>query len=396
MHAQRSIIVSPSGKIHSVTEAIAGARAYDRIIVKTGTYREPTIVVSKPLEIIGEGSPVLDGQSKRQIMLILADSVTVRGIHFAHVGSSFVEDWAAIKVMDATGCAIEKNVIDDAFFAIYLARTTKCSITGNRITGRHSREMASGNGIHLWQSREITIANNHITGQRDGIYFEFVHNSTITGNVSEKNLRYGLHFMFSDDCSYVGNTFRNNGAGVAVMFTHRMQMIGNRFENNWGSAAYGVFLKEISDSKLERNVFLRNTVAVVADGANRLRAVDNDFIDNGWAVKLEASTDEALFSRNNFSGNTFDVATNSSRPSAVFAGNYWEDYTGYDLNRDGVGDVPFRPVRLFSMVVAENAPSIVLLRSSFVRLLDTAERVIPALTPETLADATPAMKRIKW
>jgi nitrous oxidase accessory protein len=394
--AQQSIVVSPQGQIRSVTAAIAIARPHDRIIVKPGTYREPTIVISKSLEIIGEGSPLLDGQSQRQIMTVLADSVTVRGIHFEHVGSSFVEDWAAIKVMDATGCAIENNVIDDAFFAIYLARVSNCTVTGNRITGRHSREMASGNGIHLWQSRDITIANNHITGHRDGIYFEFVHNSTITGNVSEKNLRYGLHFMFSDDCRYVANTFRNNGAGVAVMFTHRVQMIGNRFENNWGGAAYGLFLKEISDSRLERNVFFRNTVALVADGANRLHAVDNDFIDNGWAVKLEASTDEALFSRNNFSGNTFDVATNSSRPSAVFAGNYWEDYTGYDLNRDGVGDVPFRPVRLFSMVVAQNAPAIILLRSPFVRLLDTAERVIPALTPEMLADASPAMVRIKW
>jgi nitrous oxidase accessory protein len=394
--AQRVIVVSPLGKIRSLTSAIVVARPHDRVILKAGTYREPTIVVSKPLEIIGEGFPVLDGQSARQIMTVTADSVTIRGIHFEHVGSSFVEDWAAVKVIDATGCAIEDNLIDDAFFAIYLARVSQCSVRGNRIAGRHSREMASGNGIHLWQSTEITIANNHVTGHRDGIYFEFVRNSTIAGNVSEKNLRYGLHFMFSDDCRYVGNVFRSNGAGVAVMFTHRVQMSGNRFENNWGSAAYGLFLKEISDSRLERNVFSRNSVALVADGANRLRAVDNDFTDNGWAVKLEASTDEALFSRNNFAGNTFDVATNSSQQSATFTGNYWQDYTGYDLDRDGVGDVPFRPVRLFSMVVAQNAPSIILLRSPFVRLLDAAERVIPALTPELLADGSPAMRRIKW
>jgi nitrous oxidase accessory protein len=394
--AQQTITVSPTGRIRSITAAIAVARPHDRIVIKPGLYAEPTIIVGKPLEIIGEGLPALDGQSARPIMTITADSVTVRGIHFQHVGSSFVEDWAALRVTSSNACAVENNVIDDAFFGIYLARVARCSIKGNVIRGRHSREMASGNGIHIWQSSQIDIARNHVTGHRDGIYFEFVRNSTIADNISEKNLRYGLHFMFSDDCRYTSNIFRSNGAGVAVMFTHRVQMIGNRFENNWGSAAYGLFLKEISDSRLERNVFSRNTVGLVADGANRLQAIENEFVDNGWAVKLDASTDEARFSRNNFTGNTFDVSTNSSRRSGTFAGNYWQDYSGYDLDRNGIGDVPFRPVRLFSVIVAQNSPTIILLRSPFVRLLDAAERMIPALTPELLADASPAMRRIRW
>jgi len=394
--AQRTIIVSPAGKLRSVTAAISAARPHDRILVKAGVYREPTIVVGKPVEIIGEGFPVLDGAGAREIMTVTADSVTIRGLHFEHGGTSFVEDWAAVKVINASACAIEDNLIDDAFFGIYLARVSGCSIKRNRIHASRAREMVSGNGIHLWQSRDITIADNRISGHRDGIYFEFVHNSAITGNISEKNLRYGLHFMFSDDCRYIGNVFRSNGAGVAVMFTHRVQMIANRFEDNWGSAAYGLFLKEISDSRLERNVFARNTTALVADGANRLRAEHNDFVDNGWAVRLEASTDEASFTHNNFAGNTFDVATNSNLQSTTFAGNYWDDYSGFDVDRNGVGDVPHRPVRLFSMIVAQNPPAIILMRSPFVRLLDAAERAIPALTPEALEDGTPAMRRLQW
>ena len=394
--AQRTIVVSPTGNFRSVTAAVAAAWPHDRILVKPGVYREPTIVVGKPVEIIGEGFPVLNGAGARGIMTVTADSVTIRGLHFEHGGTSFVEDWAAVKVINAGDCAIEDNLIDDAFFGIYLARVSGCSIRRNRIHASRLREMVSGNGIHLWQSNNVTIADNRISGHRDGIYFEFVRNSTISGNISEKNLRYGLHFMFSDDCRYVANVFRNNGAGVAVMFTHRVQMIGNRFEDNWGSAAYGLFLKEISDSRLERNVFARNTTALVADGANRLVATQNEFIDNGWAVRLEASTDEASFTRNNFAGNTFDVATNSNLQTTTFSGNYWDDYTGFDVDRNGVGDVPHRPVRLFSMIVAQNPPAIILMRSPFVRLLDAAERAIPALTPESLEDDTPAMRRLRW
>jgi nitrous oxidase accessory protein len=50
-------------------------------------------------------------------------------------------------------------------------------------------------------------------------------------------------------------------------------------------------------------------------------------------------------------------------------------------------------VRLFSLVVANHEAAMVLLRSFFVGLLDTAERVLPALTPATLEDRTPAMRR---
>ncbi len=393
--AQATITVSPHGPVRTLTAAIAAASRHAKIVVKPGVYREPTIIVNKPVEIIGEGWPVLDGASARQIMTVTADSVTIRGLHFEHVGTSFTEDWAAVRFQAVRGCTIEGNRFDDAFFGIYLAKVNDCTIRGNVLRSGRGREMNSGNGIHLWASNGITIANNRISGHRDGIYFEFVHNSVISGNVSEQNLRYGLHFMYSDDCRYLNNIFRRNGSGVAVMFTNRVEMTGNRFEENWGGAAYGLLLKEIGDSKLEGNVFYRNTTGLLADGANRLKAIKNDFIDNGWAVKLQSSTQDGRFTGNNFIGNTFDVSANNSETTTIFAGNYWDDYRGYDLDRDGVGDVAYHPVRLFSMVVAQNGPSIILLRSTFVRLLDSAESIIPALTPEALADREPAMKRIK-
>jgi len=391
----QTITVSPVGPIRTLTAAIRSAPRHGRIVVRPGVYAEPTIVVSKPVEIIGEGWPVLDGKGARQIMTVTADSVTIRGLHFEHVGTSFTEDWAAVRFQTVRGCVIEGNRFDDAFFGIYLAKVNDCVVRSNVLRSGRGREMNSGNGIHLWNSTGITISDNRISGHRDGIYFEFVHNSVISRNVSQGNLRYGLHFMYSDDCQYINNTFRNNGSGVAVMFTHRVEMIGNRFEENWGGAAYGLLLKEIGDSKLEHNVFYRNTTGLMADGANRIKAINNDFIDNGWAVKLEASTQDGTFIGNNFMGNTFDVSSNNSESTNTFARNYWDNYRGYDLNRDGFGDVPFRPVRLFSMVVAQNGPSIILLRSNFVRLLDSAESIIPAFTPEALADHEPAMTRIR-
>jgi nitrous oxidase accessory protein len=204
-----------------------------------------------------------------------------------------------------------------------------------------------------------------------------------------------MHFMYSDDCRYVANTFRHNGSGVAVMYTKRVEMTDNRFEDNWGAASYGLLLKEILEPTLRGNRFTRNTVGLLVDGVTRLHAENNDFTQNGWAVKLLASAQDGSFTRNQFVGNTFDVATNSRETTTSFAGNYWDDYEGYDLDRDGTGDVPYHPVRLFSLLVAQNEPMLITLRSPFVSLLDLAERVLPSITPETLADASPSMRRIR-
>ena len=391
--AQQTVVVSPAGSVRTITSAVHLVAPGGRIVVKPGTYREPTIIVDRAVVIEGEGLPVLDGEGARQIMSVAADDVTVRGLHFVNVGTSYVEDRAAIKVAGARRCVIADNRFDDAFFGIYLAEASDCRVERNVLRATTRGESGSGNGIHLWSSRNITVAGNHITGHRDGIYLEFTHDSDVRGNLSEANLRYGLHFMYSNDCRYRDNIFRHNGSGVAVMYTKNVEMTGNRFEQNWGGAAYGLLLKEITDSRLESNVFERNTTALLADGANRLRVDHNEFIGNGWAVKLEASTIDGRFTRNDFVANTFDVVTNSRQISSTFAGNYWDSYAGYDLDRDGVGDVPHWPVRLFSLLAARVEPALVLLRSAFVELLDATERVVPALTPATVNDPLPAMRR---
>ena len=328
------------------------------------------------------------------LRLVTADSVTVRGLVFRNVGVSFVEDRAAIKVDEVWQCRIEDNRFENTFFGIYLAKTAQCRVAGNVLEGAGPTETQSGNGIHLWYSKEIEVENNIIRGHRDGIYFEFVEDSRVANNLSEANLRYGLHFMFSDRCQYHDNVFVDNDAGVAVMYTKHVEMIGNRFERNWGSASFGLLLKDITDSRVEDNVFVKNTVGIHAEGTNRVRFERNDFLENGWAVKIMANALDNVFTRNNFVANTFDVATNSRRHYSRFEENFWDNYEGYDLDRDGYGDVPFRPVRLFSLIVERNEPSLLLLRSFFIDVLDAAERVIPSLTPETLADEKPVMRRI--
>jgi nitrous oxidase accessory protein len=201
--------------------------------------------------------------------------------------------------------------------------------------------------------------------------------------------------MFSHDDSYVANEFKGNGAGVAVMFSHGVKMYYNTFTENWGDAAYGLLLKEISDSYIEGNRFLKNTMGIYMEGANRVTLKRNTFSNNGWALKIQASCMDVTVSSNNFFGNTFDVGTNGTLVLNTFNSNYWDKYEGYDINRDKTGDVPYRPISMYSVIIEKNPPAMILFRSIMVSLLDKTEKLIPSLTPENLKDETPCMKPIK-
>lgn len=391
--AQPTVEVSPAGPVRTLAEALRRVDRGGRVVVRPGVYREPTVVLDRPVTLVGTGAAVLDGEGARGLVVVTADSVALRGLTFRNVGVSYVEDFAGIRVEGGRHCVIEGNIFENTFFGVYLAKAAHCRVADNVFAGAGDRQTDSGNGIHLWYARHVTITGNTVRGHRDGIYLEFVEDADVRDNHSEGNRRYGLHFMFSDRCRYTGNTLRDNAAGVAVMYARDVEMAGNRFERNWGSAAYGLLLKDITDSRVAGNVFLGNTVGLYAEAVNRTEVVGNTFEANGWAVRVMANTEGNRFLRNDFVGNTFDVATNSRKTDTIFRENYWDQYRGHDLDRDGYGDVPFRPVRLFSLLVERNAPSLVLLRSFFVDVLDAAERVFPVLTPKALLDERPRMRR---
>ncbi len=391
-----TLVVSPQGPFRTLGAAVAAARPGDTVRVSAGSYREPTLTIIRPLTILGAPGSVLDGAGRGGILVVHADHVAVSGLTFRDTGVAYHDDRAALLVENARDCRIERNRFEQTFFAVYLAAAADCVVADNTIAGRPGSEATTGNGIHLWSSRNVRVIGNRISGHRDGIYLEFTHHADVQANLSEHNVRYGMHFMYSDSSRYVENTFRGNGSGVAVMYTRVVEMRGNSFSSNQGAASYGLLLKEIQDPVLDGNLFRGNTVGLMADGADRLRAQRNRFVENGWAVRLYASTVDGRFEGNSFQRNSFDIALNGSGTSTIFRGNWWDSYRGWDLDHNGIGDVPYRPMRLFALLVERARPALLLQRSLFVRLLDAAERTLPVLTPAAVIDSVPLMRAPAW
>jgi nitrous oxidase accessory protein len=382
-----------AGKTHAtITAAIAAAASGDTIRVHAGTYREGKLDIDKPLTLEGVGNPVLDGVKKHEVLTITASDVTVRGFTVRDSASGGIDDPAGIRVNDAERVTIEGNTLVDCYFAIYLGKAKHCTVRDNTITGDLRGEHDTGNGIHLWSCEHITATDNTIRRHRDGIYLEFANDSVIERNQVDDCLRYGLHYMFSHRSVYRHNTFSNSGAGVAVMYSRNVDMSHNRFVKNWGASSYGLLLKDMTDGTINGNDFDSNTTAIAMHGSNRMTVERNRFANNGRAIQVQGSSTDNTYRNNNFTGNSFDVAAEGELTNNRFENNYWQKYEGYDLKRDGTGDVPYRPVSLYSVVVGRVPSAMLLMRSPIVHLLDQAEKAFPTITPERVTDDKPAMK----
>lgn len=383
-------------EITSIKEAILVAKDNDTLRIKKGLYKEYNIIIDKPLTLIGENHPIIDGENQGEIITITSDYVTVDGLLIRNVGTSYTEDYAAIRVKRSKHFLIQNLILEKLFFGIYLEKSHYGKVYNNEITGDAVEEYNSGNGIQLWHSSNIEIEGNFIQHVRDGIYLEFADDCIIKNNVSSNNIRYGLHFMFSNNDIYQDNTFVKNGAGVAVMFSKKIKMLSNTFKENWGTASYGMLLKEINDAEIIGNTFEENTIGINIEGSNRINYKNNNFINNGWAIKVRGACYTNSFTQNNFLYNSFDISYNSKENDNVFNNNYWSSYTGYDLDKNGIGDVPYRPVKLFSYIVNRTPETIILLRSLFIDLIDFSEKVSPVFTPDNLVDENPLIKKAEW
>lgn len=388
------VSIRANDNFSDLVAAVSRASAHDTIRLSAGVYEAINLQLNKPITLLGEPGAILDGQNENHILHLSADSISIIGLKFINAGRSFTKDYAAIYAHRIQYFNIENNVIDQPFFGLLIEKSHHGLIKNNLVHGVTALEKDAGNGIHLWHCSQVSILENEAFGLRDGLYLEFVSGSIIKDNYSHHNVRYGLHFMFSNHDEYTGNTFHDNGAGVAVMFSKFIVMKNNVFSKNWGTASYGLLLKEIYDAEVVENKFEENTIAIFLEGTGRINYRRNEFNNNGWAIKVSGGCYTNIFEQNNFVNNALDIAYNSKMNDNAFKNNYWSTYTGYDLNRDGTGDVPYRPVKLFSYIISQSPESIMLLRSLFVDIINFSEKVSPIFTPDNLMDHSPSMHPI--
>ena len=375
----------------TITQALEKAATGDIILVTKGVYKE-CFTIRKSIVLRGENLPIIDGQQKGTVIDIRCDNVTVEGLHVINSDRSSLRDYCGIKVEDARNVIIRDNKMRSNQFSIQLMNSTDSEVVGNDVESDIFEMQVMGNAIHCWKCERIHIHHNTVGHNRDGIYLEFVYESDIHHNFVTNCERYGLHFMFSHFNKYFDNHFVGSKAGVAVMYTHDVEMYNNIFEQCQGGSSYGLLLKEIQRGYIHNNRIRNNTVGVLMDGGVELNIKNNEFRQNGWGLRVVASSTSDTIHCNNFIGNTFDISTNGSFNSNVFDGNYWDKNNGYDLNKDGVSDVPYHMLSLFSTLAEKNQTILVFFRSFLMTLMEQSEKLLPSITPDNYVDNRPILK----
>lgn len=399
----KEITVGQKAPYSSITEALENSNEGDTIVVKSGIYEE-NVVINKGVFLVGENQPVIDGNYLDNVVKIEANGVTLKGFIIRKGGRDLLKEESGIKVVNSSKVKIEGNRLEDVIIGIYLYSSPGNIIRNNTSHGRadFTTEEANGNGIHLWKSPNNIIEGNHLIKHRDGIYVEFAPGNLIKNNHCERNVRYGLHYMYSDDNTFEGNVFEKNGTGSALMYSKNIVLRKNVFKDNAGPNGFGMLLKSLNDSLAQENLISGNTVGIFMDDANRNVFTENVFSQNGWAIDLFSSSSNNAIYANDFTNNTFQVTTDTDRTTSKFfnnsTGNFWSDYrgyNGYDLDGDGVGDIPYKPVKFLSYLMKRYPDLTLFLGSPGLKALEFAERVLPVLNPVELEDPYPLMNPVR-
>ena len=358
------------------------------IEVPPGLYRGP-LTIERAVRLHGGGRAHLSGDGHTHTVAIRAADVVLDGFEISGSGLDLGHDHAAVHVTGARA-VIANNRIHDALHGIYVRQAERVRIEGNVIAGTRTIEQAvdplaargtpaegelcevdlnqnrRGNGVHIWNSSGHVIAGNFIRDTRDGVYFSFVDRSEVRDN-DLAGVRYGLHYMYSDDNLFEGNLFRDNAAGAALMSSHGIVLRHNRFLASQGHRSYGLLLQTVEGSTLEENEISGNTVGVFFESGHGNRLIGNQIDRNHIGIHVSDSSDGNQFAANRFIGNLHTVETTGGNLTSQWAingrGNYWDGAVALDLDRNGIADVPHRELDLFGPLRRE-LPSIGLLSGS--------------------------------
>ncbi len=357
------------------------------------------LVIHSPLTLLGPGSAVIRSDGQGTTVRVLASHAVLRGFTVDGSGKRYDKMDAAVYVR---GDSVEVRglTIQHALFGLVAEQSRGVTFAENHVVGDPDLAVGiRGDGIRFWEVRGSAVLGNRLEDSRD-IVIWYSPGNRIAGNTVVRS-RYATHFMYSSDCVVEDNHYSGNIVGVFIMYSRDIVLRGNVITDNTVADGMGLGVKESGNITVERNRFVRDNQCVYLD-TSPFREGDsmlvrlNTFALCNAAVTFHSSETHNTFAANAFQGNQSQVVVEGrgNARGVSWAGNYFDDYRGYDLDGDGFGDVAYELRSLSERLVSEH-PALAFFRGTMaLALVDVAAQVLPVLQPETLmADPHPRMTR---
>jgi nitrous oxidase accessory protein len=291
----------------------------------------------------------------------------------------------------------------DAVFGVLAERVARATIRGNRIDGGRDPAIGlRGDAIRLWEVEDSVIDGNEVDGGRDVVVWYSSGNRIANNRIS--NARYGTHLMYSHRNEIAGNRYDGNAVGVFVMYSHDVALDRNAVVDATGAAGMGIGLKDSGNISVTHNAFVHDHTGLYLDQAplqkaHTLTVEDNLFARCDAALRFHASGHRSALRRNDFLDDTATVLVEGGGDAAdvAWAGNYFDDYAGYDLDGDDAGDVPYQ-LRSLEDDLTDRTPELAFFRATpALGAADAVTRLVPMYERRTLlTDPAPRMRPHAW
>lgn len=377
----------------SLQRAIDQASPGDRLLLQDGVYAG-AVVIDRPLELLGKSSSIIDGGGEGRVLTVAAPDVVVRGVTVRNSGTSLAtEDSGIFVTVDGDRALIDANRLDHNLIGVYLKGPEKAVVRRNIIVGSTDPHVNDrGNGVQLWNTPGSMVEDNDIRYGRDGIFVTTSRNNIFRGN-RLRDLRFAIHYMYTNDSEVSANRSTGNHVGYALMYSDRLQIIDNVSD---GDRDRGLFFNYANNSDIRGNRVTGGTEkCVFIYNANINRIHGNYFSDCRIGIHFTAGSERNQMYENAFVNNRTQVKYVGTRHiewSVDGRGNYWSDNPAFDLDDDGIADQPYRPNDLVDQIVWRHPMAKLLLNSPAVQVLRWAQSEFPTLHPGGVRDSAPLME----
>jgi nitrous oxidase accessory protein len=381
-------------------QALVDAAAPGSVLnVPPGHYSGP-VVLDKPLTIEGAGKVTIDAGDRGTVFLMQTSGATLRGIHLTGSGDSHDTDDSCLDVRGHNN-RIEKLVVDNCLFGIDLKQSNDNVVIGNKVRSKPADVGVRGDGLRLWYSHRNLLEGNEISDSRDMVAW-YSNTNIYRRNVGTRS-RYSIHFMFAKDNIVEDNRFIDNAVGVYFMYTEGGVLRNNLISHATGATGMAIGFKEASNTLIEGNEIIYCAVGIGSDLSpfqpdSKIWIKKNRFAYNGIAIQFTSELGGNVVTDNVFEGNLTNVVQSGRGKAGLneWAGNYWDDYSGFDRNADGVGDTPYELYAYADQIWIEMPTARFFKTAPVMELLDFLERLAPFSSPElTLKDAHPRFVKHK-
>lgn len=374
---------------------IDAAPAGSILRLQPGRYSGP-VRITKPLTIEGSHKVEIIGNGKGTVVSISGSTVTLRGVSIA--GSGELHDGADAGILiEGRDHRIEDNHLEDVLFGIHLRQATNSTISHNRVTGKILSLGMRGDAIRVWNGTGNRIEDNHFRRARDLTFINSPDNR-VAGNRFVDG-RYGMHIVFSPRLRIEKNRFSKMGTGIIVLYSRDVEIRHNHIEHALEGGGAGIVFKESDTGLVEGNTVLHCAIGLKVDAPPEpvgiLDVRDNRFAHNIIGLFFYGEAGGHRFTGNRFEKNLTTVAISAPGAGAanLWRSNRWDDYQGFDRNKDGIGDTPHEAWIHADRIWMETPMATFFRNSPGLELLDLLERLAPFSAPHrVLKDPLPDLR----